>query len=48
MLWIIIIILIAAIVILSAYILLYKRAVRDIVKRLQFIRYNDTNMKINL
>jgi signal transduction histidine kinase len=43
-----IIILILVIGVLSAYILLYKREIRDIVKRLQFIRDNDTNMKINL
>lgn len=48
MLWLIIIILIIVIGVLSAYILLYKREIRDIVKRLQFIRDNDTNMKINL
>jgi signal transduction histidine kinase len=48
MLWLIIIALILVIGILSAYILLYKREIRNIVKRLQFIRENDTNMKINL
>ena len=48
MLWLIIIILILVIGVLSAYILLYKREIKTIVKRLQFIRENDTNKKINL
>lgn len=48
MLCLIIIMLIIVIGVLSAYILLYKREIGDIVKRLQFIRDNDTNMKINL
>jgi signal transduction histidine kinase len=48
MLWLIIIMLILVIGVLYAYILLYKREIRDMVKRLQFIRDNDTNMKINL
>lgn len=48
MLWLIIIILLLVIGILSAYILLYKREIRDIVKRLQFIIDNDTNKKIGL
>lgn len=48
MIWLIIIILILAIIVLSAYILLYKREIRGIVKRLQFISDNNTNMKINL
>jgi signal transduction histidine kinase len=48
MLWLIIIILILVIGILCAYIFLYKREIRSIAKRLQFIRDNDTNMKINL
>ncbi|QGU95409.1 GHKL domain-containing protein [Clostridium bovifaecis] len=48
MLWLIIIILILVIGVLSAYIFLYKREIRYIIKRLQFIRDNDTNKKINL
>lgn len=48
MLWLIIIILILVIGVLTVYILLYKREIRNIVKRLQFIRDNDTNKKINL
>jgi len=48
MLWLVIIILILVIGVLFAYILLYKREIRGIVKRLQFVRDNDTNMKINL
>ncbi len=48
MLWLIIIILILFIVVLSAYIFLYKRQLRDIALRLKFIRDNETNMKINL
>ncbi|AEY67423.1 HAMP domain-containing sensor histidine kinase [Clostridium sp. BNL1100] len=48
MLWLIIIVLILVIVVLSAYIFLYKRQIREIASRLQFIRYNVTNMKINL
>lgn len=47
MLWLIIIMFII-IGVLFAYILLYKREIRRIAKRLQFIRDNDTNMKINL
>ncbi len=48
MLWLIIIILILVIGVLSAYILLYKREIKIIVNRLQFIRENDTNKEINL
>lgn len=48
MLWFIIIILIIVIGVLSAYIILYKRQIKDVVKSLQFIRENDTNKKINL
>lgn len=48
MLWLIIVILILVIGVLFAYILLYKREIRNIVKTLQFIRDNDTNKKINL
>lgn len=48
MLWFIIIILLLIIGVLSAYILFYKREIRNIAKRLRFIRENDTNMKINL
>jgi signal transduction histidine kinase len=48
MFWLIIIILILVIGVLSAYIMLYKREIKDIVKTLQFIRENDTNKKINL
>lgn len=48
MLWLIIIILILVIGVLSAYILLYKREIKDMVKRLQFIRDNDTNKKIGI
>lgn len=47
MLWLIII-LVLIIGVLSAYIFLYKREIRNISKRLQFIRNSDTNMKINL
>lgn len=48
MLWLTIIILILVIGVLFTYILLYKRGIREIAKKLQFIRNNDTNMKINL
>lgn len=48
MLWLIIIILILVIGALSAYILLYKREIKVIVNRLQFVRENDTNKEINL
>lgn len=48
MLWLIIILLVLAIGVLCAYILIYKREIRDIVKRLQFIRDNETNKKITL
>lgn len=48
MLWLIIIMLILVIGVLSAYILLYKREIRSIVNRLQFIIEHDTNKKINL
>lgn len=43
-----IIILVLIIGVLSVYIFLYKREIRNISKRLQFIRNTDTNMKINL
>lgn len=48
MLWLIIIILLLVIGVLSAYILLYKREIKNISKKLKFIKDNDTNMKINL
>ena len=48
MLWLIILILTLGIGVLSAYILLYKREIRDILEKLLFIESNDTNMKINL
>lgn len=48
MLLLINIILIAVIGVLSAYIFLYKREIRGVVKQIQFIRDNDTNKKINL
>ncbi|MCT8975267.1 HAMP domain-containing histidine kinase [Clostridium sp. CX1] len=48
MLWLITIILILVIGVLFAYIFLYKREIRNIAKRLQFIRNNDTNRKVNL
>lgn len=48
MLWLVIIILILVIGVLSAYILLYKIEIINMVKTLQFIRDNDTNKKINL
>ncbi|MBZ2174292.1 HAMP domain-containing histidine kinase [Schnuerera sp. xch1] len=48
MLWLIIIILLLVIGVLSAYILLYKKEIRNIAKKLQFIKDNDTNMKIDL
>lgn len=48
MLWIIFITLLLVIGVLSAYILFYKREIRDITKKLQFIKDNDTNMKINI
>lgn len=48
MLLLIIIILLSVIGVLLAYILIYKREVRNIARKLQFIRDNNTNMKINL
>lgn len=48
MLWVIIIVLTLVIGVLCAYILLYKKEIGYIVKRLQFVIENDTNMKINL
>ena len=48
MLWLIIIILTLVIVVLCFYIFLYKSELRSIVNKLQFIRENETNMKINL
>lgn len=48
MLWFIITVLVLVICSLSIYILFYKREIRDMAKRLRFIRENDTNMKINL
>lgn len=46
--WLLIIMLILVIGLLSAYIIFYKREIRDIVKRIRFIRDNDTNKKISL
>lgn len=48
MLWVIIIVLTIVIGVLCAYILLYKKEIGYIIKRLQFVIENDTNMKINL
>lgn len=48
MLYLIITILLLIIGILITYILLYKRQIRGIARKLQFIRDNDTNMEINL
>ncbi|MDF2543856.1 MAG: signal transduction histidine kinase [Herbinix sp.] len=47
MLWLVIILLFV-IGILIAYILLYKRGIRNIIQKLQFIREHETNMNINL
>ncbi|WP_426348996.1 sensor histidine kinase [Alloiococcus sp. CFN-8] len=48
MLWLIIIILLLVIAVLCSYIFLYKSELKSIVSKLQFIRENETNMKINL